>query len=129
MTAETIEVNDALPQKKLGVLYKTKRNDWFPMLMVSRKFSLCAGCTQSFLRGLQKSLNLNIILVNMYIYRRVNEHAHTYCFLGKNFPFSLYTHMHTHAHRYIKEQTVQNMHVVKFYTIFILVKIPQAEKS
>lgn len=128
MTAEMTEVNDALPQKKLGDLYKTKRNDCFPMLMVSRKFSLCAGCTHSFLRGLQKSLNLSIILVNTYIYRRINKHTHTYWFLGKNFPFSLYTHMHTHAHRYIKEQTVQNMHV-KFYTIFILVKILQAEKS
>lgn len=47
MTAETIEVNDVLLQKKLGGFYKlTKRNDQFPMLMVSRKFSVCAGCTQ-----------------------------------------------------------------------------------
>lgn len=70
MTVESTEVNDALLQKKLGDFYKTtKKNDRFPMLMVSRKFSMCAGCTQSFLRGLQKNLSLNIIPVNMYIYR------------------------------------------------------------
>jgi len=56
-------------RRSWGICIKVKRNDQFPMLMISRKFSMCAEWTQSFLRSLQKDLNINIIPVNMYIYR------------------------------------------------------------